>query len=203
MSGPRVEQEVTTIPERGATYVDCRIDGVDGERADLRSATFESCTFTHCTLRLADLTDARLSDCTFASCDLMGIDLTHARWPQFDLGEPLRFVACRMDYANLHGLRLDGAVLYDCSLVEADLQEASLPGADLRFADLTGARLNGADLSRANLSGAIGYAMHPDHTRLTGATVSMPEAAALLRALGMVIAPAEARLSAAERLRGD
>ncbi|CAN5164747.1 pentapeptide repeat-containing protein [soil metagenome] len=201
MPTEHVDQDLDAFADPGDTYVDCRLDGIDAGEVDLRGSRFEGCAFSACTLRLASLLDVQFNDCTFVACDLMGVDLTRARWPQFALAEAIRFVECRLDYANLHGLALEGAVFYGCSMIEADLGEAVLREADLRFSDLTGARFTAADLSQADLTGALGYAIHPEHTRLAQTVVSLPEAAVVLQEMGMVVSGPGPRLTAAERLR--
>ncbi len=192
--------EVDELVAGATAYVSCRFPGAALEGADLTRLTFEGCAFEAANLRNARFHDTRLTDCTFVGCDLLGVDLTVLDWPQFGLADPPAFVDCRMDHVDAHGLALDGIVLYGCARVEADLEGSALRGADLRHADLTGTRLSGTDLSEADLTGAVGYDLHPERTTTTGARVSLPEGAAILRALGLVVTSSEDRMSAVERL---
>jgi uncharacterized protein YjbI with pentapeptide repeats len=84
-------------------------------------------------------------------------------------------------------LDLRDVVLRRCRLRDAVFAESDLSGADLRDADLTGAQFLRTKLAGADLRGARGYVIHPADNDVRGLRASMPEAAGLVTALGVVL----------------
>jgi fluoroquinolone resistance protein len=94
-------------------------------------------------------------------------NLTGARFSTADFSRALSrkkietrasFQGCKLDIADLSGVKLPGCSLASCRLREADLSNADLTDADLTDSDLfqailDGARLTGADLRGAEVSG--------------------------------------------------
>ena len=90
-------------------------------------------------------------------------NLTGAKFTKVDFSRVLgrkqietraRFLACKMDFADLSESRLPGCSLAGTRLREADLSGADLTDADLRDCDLFQTLLDGAKLAGADLAGA-------------------------------------------------
>ncbi len=167
---------------RGTTFERCRFERTVLQAADLGGCRFLDCTFDGVNLSGATVDDVVLQGCLFTACKAVAIDFSRA--------------------ARITATRFDECLLDDCAFVECDLRHAAMSRCRLRRTVFTGADLRDADLSRTDLSGAVfgrtrlgkadlrgatGYAIHPSENDLRGARVSLPEAAALLAALGIEV----------------
>lgn len=187
----------------GAELVGCTIEGVGRDGAappSLAGAWLEGCRLVDCDLRLLDLTGTRLADVAVLRCTLAGVDWTAASWPGFGIGAGLRLAGCTLDHGTFAGLALPGLVAYACSAVDVDLGGCDLTGADLRFTDLDRARLDGAVLRDADLRGATGWDLPLEGLRADGCRVSLPDAAVLLRRLGLDVQPVPEQVDAPSAL---
>jgi len=180
--------------------VDDEIVGTNfcGEQID--DKVIEDCTFRECRFVGAVLTDCRFVTCTFEDCDLSGVVLSGValhevrflrcklRGVDFAEAFSLRlpeFEECMLDQAGYVGVALPGLTLEKCSAREACFQDAKLQRANFCGTDLHGALFSGADLRKADLRNAKDYVIDPRVTRVEGARASLPEAAAMLIALGV------------------
>lgn len=126
---------------RRASFVRCRLTGLDLNEAELEDVTFRGCKLDYANLRFATLTRVTFDDCVlvdadlqasridatrFAGCRLLGTDLTKARLSDVDLrGSELALLG---GIAALAGTIVDSAQLID--LAPALAAEAGITVAD-------------------------------------------------------------------------
>jgi fluoroquinolone resistance protein len=118
----------------------------------------------------------------FRDCKMTGVDWTVAQ----RLGV-VSFESCVLDECAFVRLDLRNVPMRRCRLRGAVFAESDLSGADFTGADLTGTQFLRTKLVGADLRGARGYAIHPVENDVTGLRVSMPDAAGLVTALGVVV----------------
>ncbi|MDQ6709634.1 MAG: pentapeptide repeat-containing protein [Candidatus Dormibacteraeota bacterium] len=185
-----------------ATFDDLRLD-----RTTISDGDFEECQFRNCSFQEAEFDACRLMTSSFVGCNLslarfprtrlatvqfkrsklVGINWTVARWPQLGLGQALNFNDCVLSQSVFIGLALKGVSFKDCIAHEVDFSDSNLAKCDFSGTDLSGARFNHTDLSGADFRSARNYTIDPMANTLKGAQFSLPEAVALLTALGVVI----------------
>ena len=115
------------------------LDGLGGNRADLRNARLNG----------ANLGGVNLTHAMLANANLCRADLTAAV-----------LIGADLDSANLSNATLRHANLSDATLFYADLRNAKLQHATLRGASLHGAQLQGANLHNASLWNCVGNRCH-------------------------------------------
>lgn len=167
----------------------CTFESCSFQEAELVGCTFRDATFIGCNLAAAKLTNSRFAGVKFTRSKVTGLDWTVAQWSS--VGLPILFEdECLLDCSVFLGLKLKNAVFRDCSAREVDFTEADLSGSSVSGTDLSAARFNRTNLTNARLEGAFGYSIDPTNNELKGAHVSLPEAASLIRALGIEIVDA-------------
>ncbi len=129
---------------RSARLTGLGLEGVDLNRADLKSANFESSDLSD-----ASLQEAHLDNASFQLANLKNASLTSASLPSAYL------IKADLTGANLRAADLTSASLEQCTARDAIFILANLSEADLLMADLTDANLTGAKLMGANLEAAI------------------------------------------------
>jgi len=170
----------------GKEFDTCTFEGCSFQETNLVGCSFQEVTFRGCNLAAARLTNSRLAGVRFAGCKLTGIDWTLAQWSR--VGMPIVFEAeCRLDSSVFFGLKLRHAVFRDSTARDVDFTEADLSGSDFAGTDLSGAHFHHTKLAKAGLAGAVGYSIDPATNDLHGTRVSLPEAASLIRGLGVDI----------------
>jgi fluoroquinolone resistance protein len=171
---------------RGKDFEACRFNGCSFQEAQLWGCTFRDSSFVDCNLAAIRVTNSQFVDVVFQGSKLTGVNWTEAHWSP--IGSPMVFEAqCVLDYSVFLGLKLKHAVFRDCSAREVDFSEADLEGADFSGTDLSGARFNHTNLTNARLETAFAYSIDPANNQLHGTRVALPEAASLLRHLGLQI----------------
>lgn len=183
--GPSIAEEsfgrdVAIAP--GSAFERCTFRGSALQEHDLSGCRFVDCTFEGANLSVARVDGCTFQGTTFRDCKLLGIDWTGAARLT-----AVVFEACDLTRSAFPGMDLRRATLRRCRAREAVFSETDLAGADLTGSDLSGAQFGRTKLAGADLRGAIGYVIHPGENDLRGARVSLPEAAALLVALGIVV----------------
>ena len=166
--------------EAGTTFERCAFDGVNLQAADLSRCRFLECRFASSNLSVARVAAAVFRDAAFRDSKLSGIDWTCAARMSV-----VAFEKCVLDQCAFVGMDLRKIVLRGCRLREAVFADANLGEADLRDADLTGAQFAKTKLVKADLRGARGYVIDPHENDVAGMRASMPDAAALVVALGV------------------
>jgi uncharacterized protein YjbI with pentapeptide repeats len=169
-------------PEPGSAFERCRFHGANLQSADLARCRFVECRFEGSNLSVVRVAGAAFQDVAFRDCKLSGID-----WAVVQRLSCVEFESCVLDECAFVKLDLRGVVLRGCRLRNAVFAESDLSGADFRDADLTGAQFLRTKLSGADLRGAQGYVIHPAENDVKGLRASMPEAAGLVTALGVVL----------------
>lgn len=164
----------------GSTFERCTFDGVALQSADLSRCRFVECRFESSNLGLARVADAAFQDVAFRASKLVGIDWTLAA----------RFVGvsfedCALDRCAFVGMDLRKTPMRRCRLREATFAEADLSEADLTGCDLADAQFVRTKLAKADLRGARGWSIDPTTNAVRGMKASMPDAAALLLAMGV------------------
>lgn len=166
----------------GSAFERCTFRGVNLQSADLSRCRFVDCRFEGSNLSVARLAGAVLQDVAFRDCKLTGVD-----WAVAQRLACLAFESCVLDECAFVKLDLRDVVFRRCRLRGAVFAETDLSGADFRESDLTGAQFLRTRLAGADLRGARGYVIHPGENDVKGLRASMPDAAGLVTALGVVL----------------
>jgi uncharacterized protein YjbI with pentapeptide repeats len=111
-------------------------------------------------LRLVDVSGARVSAANgnWGGASLRRVALKQARLTGLDLAEArldeVRFVGCKLDYANFRHTTIEHVSFEDCVLSGADFQGARLYSARFAGCDLSGADFSRAELAHVDLRGS-------------------------------------------------
>jgi len=188
-------------------YDDARFTGEVFERAQLFGAEFQNCTFVDCTFFECVFLECKFMDCAFSGCDLsltqvpeskftsvyfertkfVGVDWTRAEWPRGNLGEPLNFSDCILNYCTFIGLDLRGFACRDSLAKEVDFRESDLSDADFSGTDLSESIFLNTILDRADFRRALNYSISPMENSISKAIFSIPEAMSLLYCMDIVL----------------
>jgi fluoroquinolone resistance protein len=171
----------------GVAFEGCRFVECSFQEARLVDCSFVESQFAECDLTIARVDGTRFAQVEMLRCRLSGVNWSLAAWPNIRLDREIAFHACKLDFCVFMDVSLPGADFLGCSLKEVDFSDAMLAGANFAASDLTGARFNNTDLRGAHLEGAHGYLINPMSNKLGGAHFRLPEAAALLAGLGIVL----------------
>lgn len=166
----------------GSRFEGCVFRGTCLQERDLGGARFVDCTFDGANVSVARVVGCAFQGTTFRGCKAVGVD-----WTAAARLTAVVFEECDLTQSAFLGMDLRRLVLRRCRAREVVLAEADLSDADLSGSDLTGARFGRTKLARADLRRATGYVLHPAENDLRGARVTLPEAASLLAALGLVV----------------
>jgi len=187
----------------GEMYESCAVSHEDLTNQVADQVTFDAVRLSNVTLRNTELTTLRLKDVRFDACDLANaqwykavfhrVELVGCRMVGFKAGEAQLHNTllrdCQAKLANFRFATFKAVRFEHCDLVDTAFQGADLSGAifadcDLTNAEMVGVKLVGTDLRGSKLDGVkIG----PDDLR--GAVVDPAQAVALIRLLGVVVAP--------------
>jgi uncharacterized protein YjbI with pentapeptide repeats len=162
------------------TFERCAFRGVNLQAADLARCRFVECRFVSSNLSVARVPQSAFQETSFHDSKLAGID-----WTCVARLTVVSFEKCVLDQCAFLGMDLRKIAMRGCRLRDAVFAEADLAEADLRDADLTGAQFARTTLTKADLRGARGYVIHPLENDVKGMRASMPDAAALVMALGV------------------
>lgn len=188
-------------------YTDERISGEAFDRAQLVGAEFHNCSFVDCVFQECVFLDCKFMDCTFSRCDLsltqvpmskfnsayfektkfIGVDWTRANWTRGNLGLPLSFSKCVLDYCTFIGLSLRGFACKDTLAREVDFRETDLSDADFSGTDLSGSIFMNTILDGADFRRASNYSISPTENSISKAVFSLPEAMSLLYSMDIQI----------------
>lgn len=169
--------------EPGETYEEVVFRGVDAIEADLRGCSFVACRFEACDLTMAAMNDVSVRGSTFEACRLLGVDV--GAWRNDGLGIEAAFRDCDLDH-----LRVRKVDLRACRFAGGHARRSEWAGVDLREVSFDGVELSGArfvrcDLRGADLRQASGFRIDPSENRVEEMRIALPEALALLGALGL------------------
>ena len=142
----------------GAQFEDCRFtsDGAKGcsfAFSNLQRTLFSRCDLSQAVFDRTDLFAVEMRDCNLTGTRFDTVDFSRAL-SRKKIETRASFHNCKLDIADLSGVKLPGCSLAGCRLREADLSNADLTDADLSDSDLFQAILDGAKLGGADLSGA-------------------------------------------------
>lgn len=171
----------------GSDYEECQFRNCSFQEAEFDECSLMTSSFVSCNLSLARFPRTRFATVRFKGSKLIGINWTVARWPQLGLGPAVSFDDCALTHSVFMGLVLKGVGFKDCIAHEADFSDSNLAKCNFSGTDLAGARFSHSDLSGADLRTARNYTIDPRTNTLKGARFSLPEAASLLTALGVVL----------------
>lgn len=166
----------------GSAFERCAFRGATLQSADLSRCRFVECRFDGSNLSVARVAGAVFQDVAFRDCKLAGVD-----WAVAQRFSCVAFEACVLDECAFVKLDLRAATFRRCRLRDAVFAESDLSGADFRESDLAGAQFLRTKLTGADLRGARGYVIHPTENDVKGLRASMPDAAGLVTALGVVL----------------
>ena len=166
-------------------FAECAFSNVVLRKADLTASSFEQVSFEDCELSAVVLHGTRFADVTFRRCKLLGVNWTMIKRPL--LANALRFEACQLDYSIFAEADLRGWSFHDSTIREADFSRADLRGCLFARTNLHGSRFSAAKLTGSDLRSAYRYEIDPRESDVAGMRVSLPEAASLLRTLGVSV----------------
>jgi uncharacterized protein YjbI with pentapeptide repeats len=122
------------------------------------------------------------SDAKFSICKLVGMN-----WSSCSNLRDLKFFDCKMDFSVFQDLNLQYLELNNCSLVDGDFSRSQLQNAKFINCNLKNSIFNNCDLEKADFRQSINYWLDPRACKLKNAKFSMPEAVALIEALGVKV----------------
>jgi len=163
-------------------FYDCTFVRCDFAGAHFTSCRFLGCSFEDCNLSNAHFAGATLREVRFERTKLLGID-----WADAAHLDPPWFEECALDLSSFVGLKLSGSTWLDCSAKEVRIAETDLSSSDLRRTDFEGAEFIDVDLRQTDLREARAYAIDPRNNKVAGLRCTVPEAMALVVALGVVL----------------
>lgn len=166
----------------GRRFEDCTFRNCSFAEASLRRGLFIGCTFSSCDLSNAHLTGATMSQVHFVDSKLIGINWTSAAHVS-----QLICQKSNLNYSTFAGRDMRKVAITDCIAREVDFSDANLSEANCRGTDFAGTTFSNTNLTKADLRGARGYAIAPAENKIKGAKFSLPEAIALLHALGVEV----------------
>jgi fluoroquinolone resistance protein len=174
----------------GKQFDGCRFEHCSLQESAFLDCSFRDSSFDGCNLSMWNVTNTTFLDVVFRQSKLTGVDWTVARWST--VGAPVTFEDhCVLDLGVFLGLTLTRAAFRDCSAHDVDFSEADLSGCDFSGTDLHGARFNRTNLAKARLETAFSYTIDLGANTVKGARFTLPEAASLLRTLGVDIVDAD------------
>jgi len=158
----------------------------------LRESTFECCDFFDCVFDDCDLSLLKVPGCTFTQATFKHCKLLGVNWSEIDQEgkflKPFDFHECELNYSTFIGMKLKEVAFNGCNAHDTDFAEADMTGCDCRETAFPEARFLHTNLSKANFTKATAYRIVLEHNTLKGAIFSLPEAVALLRDMGIIIA---------------
>ncbi len=170
---------------------------------DLEGTTWESCLFEKCNLSGLKLKQSTLSDCTFTDCDLSNLSVPNSRFNRVsflrckmlgikwtDADQLLFSISareCNLSFSNFFGMKLKKTPFTDSKAQGVIFTDADLTEADMRKSDFEEAIFLNTNLSKADFTGAINYDIDILSNKVKQAKFNFPEAARLLRSLGIKI----------------
>ena len=175
---------------RGKQFESCRFEDCSFQQAEFYDCSFREASFEGCNLSVWRVTNSTFLDVGFRRSKLTGVDWTVARWSA--VGAPVVFEdRCVLDLGVFVGLTLKRAQFRDCHAHDVDFSDADLSGCDFSGTDLQGARFHHTNLTKARFETAFSYTIDLGSNTVTDARFALPEAASLLRTLGVQIVDAE------------
>ncbi len=184
-------------------YEDLRISRINTKSRDLKGREFYNCDFHECDFSDGDFSGARFEVCSFAACNLSLVKLVSTAFHKVrferckllgvvfseidSLLLEISFQECFLQNCDFSGLNLKRMIVRNSELRENDFISCNLSGADFSGSNLERSVFRDCDLSRADFSNAVAYAINPLKNKLTKTVFALPEAASLLRELGVLI----------------
>lgn len=165
------------------SFLECQFEKCIFDRVDLSKWRFFDCKFVSCSFVVLKLENARFQGVSFIESKLMGVDFT--------LCDPTFFEICfqksLLHSCNFAQMKLKGCSFTDSVLKECIFSQASCEKVSFARSSLAGSIFHQTNLEKADFTDAIEYGMDPVDNRLKGAKFSMPEAAELIKGLGVVL----------------
>lgn len=174
---------------QSVTFEDCTFSHCDFSKTAFRNTKFNMCNFENCNLALAKLEGCALIEVNFLKSKLTGMKIISLE----GLLNSFDFQECNLDYIDFTKMDLKSRGFVNCSLIEAYFSECNLTKADFARSDLKGATFTNCDLREASFVTAFNYFIDTNANKVYKAKFSLPEAASLLKNLGVIITepPAE------------
>lgn len=170
---------------KGTAFYDCEFRHCNFTESRLLECTFDNCLFTDCNLSTAVIKRSVWREAKFKHCKLVGIDWTTARWPSVSLSGMLEFDECILDGSSFFGLYLQELKLEACHAHDVDFTEADCEHASFLQTDFANSTFHQTKLRKADFTDALNYAIDVHTNSIVGAKFNLPEAANLLRSLGI------------------
>ena len=168
---------------KGKEFCNCDFCDCDFSGGDFSGARFDSCSFEACNFSLVKFASTALHKVRFERCKLLGVVFSEID----SLLLEISFQGCLLQNCDFSRLNLKGTVIRNSELRENDFINCNLSGADFYGSNLERSVFHDCDLSKADFSNAVAYTINPLQNRLTKAVFELPEAASLLRELGVLI----------------
>ena len=167
------------LPDGPDEFYACAFTGMKFAGVHLESSQFYHCSFKNCSLAGQDITGSVFCETLFESCSLVGVN-----WAAVKRVSDLQFIECKLDYSTFQKLDLRRLQCRKCSIVDVDFSDANLLEAKFSDSVLAGANFSRSSLLKADFRSARSYFIDPQYCKIKGAKFSLPEAAAIIIALG-------------------
>lgn len=168
-----------------AIYENCVFSDSNFQKTKLSGLKFYDCLFEHCDLSLVTVQQTIFQQVQFKDCKIAGV--------LFDSCNPfaleMRFFDCKLDHSSFYKLKLHRGIFQSCSLRGVDFSGAVLKEAQFTGSDLMDAKFDQSNLEKADFRMAVHYQIHPEFSKIKGATFSMDGLPGLLAAYKIKVVP--------------
>jgi uncharacterized protein YjbI with pentapeptide repeats len=171
-------------------HVDQKFEHLTLTDAELRDKSFYDCEFLHCNFTESRLLNCRFDACRFVDCNLStakikGTAFQEVTFENCKLVGMIAFDACILDGSSFFGLYLQELKLEACHAHDVDFAEADCEHASFIQTDFDNSTFHHTRLAKADFTDALNYAIDVHTNSIAGAKFNLPEAASLLRGLGI------------------
>ncbi len=182
-------QDFKSIHEDGTIFSDliienCQFQSCSFVQTKWHRCKFEDCVFDRCDFSLAEFNKSSFVNVALTHSKMMSIDWTKLNIP-FSL--ELKCEQCILDHSIFYGLNMKNSHIVESSAKHVIFEEADLSSATLIGSDFEQTRFHNTNLSGSNFSKASNYSIDYQYNSIKKAIFSLPEAASLLTALGIIL----------------
>ncbi len=157
------------------------------EKCRFLECVFTGCKFVDCTFKHSMVSAVKFVDCSFLETSFSDSKVIGVDWTKAAHLRALSFSTCDITLSNFSFLKLPSFVLTDCIAKEVSFLEADCTKANMEGTDFEGCIFSNTNLTSANFKRAFNYSIDFKNNTIKKATFSLPEAAALLRGLDIII----------------
>lgn len=167
----------------GQTFEQCTFRKLSLSDEVFFNSNFINCRFEGCDLSRVELKNTQLQDVLFTHCKLMYVDFGVCNAFSFHAD----FQHCQLDNAVFLNRRLKKAQFIECSLKEAHILKCDLAGAKFKECNLELTRFEDNNLMQADFSTSYNLELNPDTNKIKKAKFSLHNLPGLLTKHDLVI----------------